>query len=788
MTEDSVVHTPREGERVVVVSIDGLASRAIGWSTTPRLCSLALQGASTFSASTVTPPITAAAPASMLRGVPPETHGITTDDSTITAGIAPSFRCVAPDAGRTIAAVARWHRMLTLIETGAVTHQHAFCGGYGIGDDEVTVHDAIGVFECHQPDVSFIHLSGPDLAGHASGWVSDAYLRAATRADRHLGRLLDTLEPGTAVLVTADHGGEQHGPANPTRATMETFIVVRSERVRPRSVIENATILDIAPTVADLGGAIRDPEWSGESVLDRCVPLEDWLLHLVGTLSEHEYGERVDMLSHSLQTAASARADGATDSLVLAALFHDIGHLMGPTTQWGLPDHAEVGARFLARWFGPAVTEPIRLHVAAKRYLTATDPAYISELSDASRATLEQQGGPFTPSEAAAFQDHPMADDAVRLRRADDAGKLPDHAPDLLDTYRCLVGPACDAAEISTAWARDSCQCTECRDPRSDQHLIGVSDLAGWTTTAAEKVKSGWTIDLRHQDGRTHRCTIASPTTQRRTPARTTWGAGHSAHIRPGATTTTEFAERLATLGIALIEDRGTTPGTILDFARDVGFVRNTNYGELFDVIAEASPTNLAFTNVGLPLHTDNPYRDPVPTVQLLHCLHSAEAGGGSMFSDGFRAASQLRESQPRAFELLTATPVRFEFRDDSVLLTTEVPLIELDARGQVNRVTVNNRSMRSVDIGDRTSEFYDAYSAFAALLAHVDNTISLDLAPGEIIGFDNRRVLHGRSGFAASGARHLQGCYIDIDAINSTAALAAADPTRQQPTQSTPN
>lgn len=666
------------------------------------------------------------------------------------------------------------------------TNQHTFCGGYGRGDDEVTVHDAIGVFERDQPDVSFVSLSGPDLAGHASGWDSDAYLLAATQADRHLGRLLDTLEPGTAVVVTTDHGGEEHDHTDPTQATMATFIAVRSKRVRPRSVIENATILDIAPTVADLGGATRDPRWSGQSVLDRCVPLEGWLLDLVGTLSEHEYGERVDMLSHSLQTAAAVRADGANDSLVLAALFHDIGHLMGSTTQWGLPDHAEVGARFLARWFGPAVTEPIRLHVAAKRYLTATDPTYMSELSAASRATLEQQGGPSNPAEAAAFQEHPRADDAVRLRRADDAGKQPDHAPDHLGTYRCLIGPACDAAAISAAWARDSCQCSECRDPRSDQHLIDASDLAGWTTTATNKDEWGWTIGLRHQDGRTHHCTIASSTTQQRTPARTTWGADHGSHIRPGARNTTDFAERLATLGIALIEDRGTTPGTILDFAREVGFVRNTNYGELFDVIAEASPTNLAFTNVGLPLHTDNPYREPVPTVQLLHCLHSAEAGGGSMFSDGFRAASQLRESRPRAFELLTVTPVRFDFRDDSVLLASEVPLIGLDARGQVNRVTVNNRSMRSVDIGDRTPDFYNAYSAFAELLAHADNTITLDLAPGEIIGFDNRRVLHGRSGFAASGARHLQGCYIDIDAINSTAALAAADPTRERSTQST--
>ncbi|MEO8267530.1 MAG: TauD/TfdA family dioxygenase [Ilumatobacteraceae bacterium] len=777
MTGYGVVDAVRHRERVLVVSIDGMAPRSIGWRTMPRLCRLALQGASTFSASTVSPPLTLPAHASMLHGVRPECHGVTTDDAAVTPGGASSFLRVAADAGCATAVALSWRPMLGLIEAGAVTHLRMFDGGYGVGDDEVTLYDAVGLLECHKPDVSFVHLIGPDLAGHASGWDSDAYLRAASEADGRLGRLLDALEPGTAVVVTTDHGGDGHNHINPTQATMETFIVVRSERVRPRSVIENSTILDVAPTVADLCVATRDPAWSGRSVLDRYAPLEDWLVDLVGTLGAHEYGERVDMLSHSLQTAGAVKANGGSDSLVLAALFHDVGHLLGPTTQWGLPDHAEIGARFLGRWFGPAVTEPIRLHVAAKRYLTATDPEYMNELSPASLATLEQQGGPFTPDEAAAFRDNPMAGDAVRLRRADDAGKIADHEPDGLDTYRGLLAAGFDAAGISPAWARDSCECVECRDPLSDQHLIDASDLASWTTTAANRDGSGWTIDLRHQDGRTHRCIIAPSATKLRTPIRTTWGSDHVSGIRPGATDTADFAAQLATFGISLIEDCGTDPGTVLDFAREVGFVRTTNYGELFDVIAEESPINLAFTNVGLPLHTDNPYRDPVPTVQLLHCLHSADTGGGSMFTDGFRAAHQLRDSDPLAFDLLTTTPVRFEFRDDSVFLTAEVPVIRLDARGNIDRITVNNRSMRAVDIGERTPGFYDAYREFTELLARTENTITLDLGPGDIIGFDNRRVLHGRSGFATGGARHLQGCYIDIDAVNSTAALAAAHP-----------
>ncbi len=144
------------------------------------------------------------------------------------------------------------------------------------------------------------------------------------------------------------------------------------------------------------------------------------------------------------------------------------------------------------------------------------------------------------------------------------------------------------------------------------------------------------------------------------------------------------------------------------------------------------------------------------------------------MFFDGFLAAEQLRHTDPDAFELLTTATVRFEFRDAAAYLMAEVPLIRLDLRRAVDRITVNNRSMRPVDIGPRTSDFYDAYVAFTDLLAHPENVIELSLTAGELIGFDNRRVLHGRSGFAKGGARHLQGCYIDINAINSTASTAS--------------
>lgn len=149
------------------------------------------------------------------------------------------------------------------------------------------------------------------------------------------------------------------------------------------------------------------------------------------------YGEGVTMLQHALQTAALAQAEGADDSLVVAALLHDIGHFLQPTDDsYGYHKHDRSGGEWLAKRFGPAVSEPVRLHVAAKRYLCATEAAYFRKLSAASVHSLGKQGGPMSAQEAAAFAALPRAAAAALLRRWDDGGKVDGlHVPDLM-SYR----------------------------------------------------------------------------------------------------------------------------------------------------------------------------------------------------------------------------------------------------------------------------------------------------------------------------------------------------------------
>lgn len=139
-------------------------------------------------------------------------------------------------------------------------------------------------------------------------------------------------------------------------------------------------------------------------------------------------GEAVSMAAHMLQAAERARELGAASALVVAALLHDIGHFTGSRTGAELMSgtnnhHDEQAAAYLAQHFGPEVVEPVRLHVAAKRYLCAVEPEYFALLSPASVYTLSLQGGPMSAAEVAEFEANPFAADAVLLRRCDDGGK-----------------------------------------------------------------------------------------------------------------------------------------------------------------------------------------------------------------------------------------------------------------------------------------------------------------------------------------------------------------------------
>ena len=153
------------------------------------------------------------------------------------------------------------------------------------------------------------------------------------------------------------------------------------------------------------------------------------------------YGEQVSMRDHMLLTAQRAVEEGASDELVAACLLHDVGHLLvSPDDEFGKHTHDEIGADWLTQHFPPAVSEPVRKHVEAKRYLCATDPAYHAKLSPASQYTLAKQGGPMSPGEIEQFEQEAYFEDALRLRRwEDEYGKLAGTRPPDFDEFRPIL-------------------------------------------------------------------------------------------------------------------------------------------------------------------------------------------------------------------------------------------------------------------------------------------------------------------------------------------------------------
>jgi [1-hydroxy-2-(trimethylamino)ethyl]phosphonate dioxygenase len=164
------------------------------------------------------------------------------------------------------------------------------------------------------------------------------------------------------------------------------------------------------------------------------------------------FGEPVSQTEHALQTAHLAQCEGASDALVVAALLHDVGHLLH-----GLPEtiadsgidgrHEAGGSAWLARHFGAAVVDPVRLHVAAKRYLCATDPEYLALLSPASQKSLELQGSPFDNAGARGFEAEPFYEEAVRLRRWDDQAKIPGLKVPSIEHYAPRIAAAVRKSE-----------------------------------------------------------------------------------------------------------------------------------------------------------------------------------------------------------------------------------------------------------------------------------------------------------------------------------------------------
>ncbi|HDZ45436.1 hypothetical protein LCGC14_0193640 [marine sediment metagenome] len=334
-------------------------------------------------------------------------------------------------------------------------------------------------------------------------------------------------------------------------------------------------------------------------------------------------------------------------------------------------------------------------------------------------------------------------------------------------------------------WLRDHCACHACRHPQTRERLYlplepiteppSVVLLEGhlhlhWQDGHVSAFHSGWLYQRRPEVIRHSAVPNVQP-----------WG-DHFApeRIRHADFLTLQGEKTWLTAmlrdGLALITDGPLLEEEVSRLAERIGPLRATNFGARFDVRSKPNPNNAAYTAVGLPLHIDLPnWRQP-PDIQLLYCLQNEASGGESLFADGARVVEALRQQDPAALAILSETPIDFRFQDETHDISTRAPVITLDAKGNLVEMRLNNWIRDALHLPvEQMDAWYSAYALLWTLFHSEAHQLEFTLLPGQMVAFDNRRVLHGRREFDPnSGARHLQGTYLDRDMLASRLRVLA--------------
>ncbi len=222
--------------------------------------------------------------------------------------------------------------------------------------------------------------------------------------------------------------------------------------------------------------------------------------------------------------------------------------------------------------------------------------------------------------------------------------------------------------------------------------------------------------------------------------------------------------------GLAIVEGLDAREDAGLELGNRIGPMRNSNFDTTFDVVSKPDPNNSAYTADSLPLHTDLPNQEIPPGYQFLHCISNSAEGGGSLFCDGLRIAEDLRAEEPECFELLANIALPYRFHDSSADIRVHRPVITVNGDGEISMIAFNAHLADTFDMpADQIPAYYNAYRRFMALVRDPTYLVEVELTAGEMVVFDNRRVLHGRAEFhPQTGHRHLKGFYIDRSDMES--------------------
>ncbi len=336
-------------------------------------------------------------------------------------------------------------------------------------------------------------------------------------------------------------------------------------------------------------------------------------------------------------------------------------------------------------------------------------------------------------------------------------------------------------SEYHYVWLRDNCACPECRHPdaweRTLDPLTVPPDLAGraengegalhvtWPDGHVTAMTTGWLRDHAYEPAaRAARRRPAQPWTGAEITTDPPVFAWSDVAADPGARI--RWLRVVRDRGFAVLTGVPTEPGTVLEVARLISYVRETNFGLIFDVRSKPDPENLAYTPVELHPHTDLPNREALMGLQLLHCLRHDAVGGESVLVDGFAAAAALAAEHPEDHELLATVAVPYRFVDDDNDIEWRAPVIGTGGAGETTEVRYHSALLAPLDVDpDLVGPWYRAYRRLGAILRRPELHHRFRMRAGECQVFDNRRVLHARAAFdPQSGERHFQGCYVDYD------------------------
>ena len=348
-----------------------------------------------------------------------------------------------------------------------------------------------------------------------------------------------------------------------------------------------------------------------------------------------------------------------------------------------------------------------------------------------------------------------------------------------LNQNKILLNNNGSIEEIHPFWLRERVDGEEFLDKGTQQRLFDPSTMNGEIIVKKAEIKNGF-LEVNFNDGVKSKLDINKLETEflnkdtviKAIPKRK-WDSSlknvKNYEFKEGFYESKEMHDLLVSFyeyGFVIIKNVPSENNYIVNFANSIGSVRRTNFGEHFNVKSKSNPNDLAYTTLHLSPHTDNPYRNPVPCIQLLHCIENEVSGGYSTLVDGFTVSEKLKKEDPEAYKILTEVKVRFKFTDKNVMLEDWAELIQLDEEKNFKQVRFSPR-LDYVPILEKKKldKYYKARKKLSDMYNSEKNRIEFKLAPKDLMMMDNYRVLHGRTKFdPEEGKRFLQGCYIDFD------------------------